>query len=513
MAACIVGASIIYVDLIVQRFPRCRNFRIQDSNAFLSASLSLSFGVMVLCCQQSKTTINRADLLQLFSALYSMLPSSKNYLVKSGLSPSAAAYALIGCFLGGVFATQFFSRLLHFSLPSHVVDCDHSHELRAGTERDRRPSYGLNRDFLNPEDDEDGNRGRSDGPCSEESPLLSQGPPKLRGKSYDTSLPFGTGTAPPSRKPSVQDRLTRSMTSLIPGAKSYCDQYGPCYGYSEVCGHDCFKVRSRSPSRAATISSTIGVPRHSSLRSPSYPQSRLSSNAMERLGEENEESRSHSEQRARSRSLTHIHRNGGPLSPRSNRAMSSPKDYDLENGRLPERSRSPSKSRRTADHHHHVPSNAFLSIGLQTSIAIALHKLPEGFITYATNHANPRLGFAVFMALFIHNITEGFAMALPLYLATNSRMKSLFWSSLLGGISQPLGASIAVFWLRTAKSRDAIPSEGVYGAMFAITSGIMTSVALQLFSESLALSHNKTTCIAFAFIGMGSLGLSFAMTA
>ena len=35
------------MDLIVRHIPGKRNFRIQDSNAFLSSSLSLSFGVMV----------------------------------------------------------------------------------------------------------------------------------------------------------------------------------------------------------------------------------------------------------------------------------------------------------------------------------------------------------------------------------------------------------------------------------------------------------------------------------
>jgi ZIP family zinc transporter len=161
-----------------------------------------------------------------------------------------------------------------------------------------------------------------------------------------------------------------------------------------------------------------------------------------------------------------------------------------------------------------VPTNAFLSIGLQTSIAIALHKAPEGFITYATNHANPTLGFAVFMALFIHNITEGFAMSLPLYLALGSRARAIVWSSFLGGVSQPIGAGVAALWFKLAsKSQLGPPSEGAYGCMFAVTSGVMTSVALSLFSESLQLSHNKTTCIVFAFVGMGILGVSFALTA
>lgn len=41
------AASIICVDLIIRRFPGNKNFKIEDSNHFLSSGLSLSFGVMV----------------------------------------------------------------------------------------------------------------------------------------------------------------------------------------------------------------------------------------------------------------------------------------------------------------------------------------------------------------------------------------------------------------------------------------------------------------------------------
>jgi hypothetical protein len=45
--ACMFGASLICIDLILRRLPGQRNFKIEESNAFLSSSLSLSFGVMV----------------------------------------------------------------------------------------------------------------------------------------------------------------------------------------------------------------------------------------------------------------------------------------------------------------------------------------------------------------------------------------------------------------------------------------------------------------------------------
>jgi ZIP family zinc transporter len=163
-----------------------------------------------------------------------------------------------------------------------------------------------------------------------------------------------------------------------------------------------------------------------------------------------------------------------------------------------------------AQHHHHVPTNAFLSIGLQTSIAIALHKFPEGFITYATNHANPQLGFNVFMALFVHNISEGFAMCLPLYMALGSRWRAMAWSAALGGLSQPLGAGIAALWFHLAKRSHMTPSPVAYACLFAATSGIMVSVALQLFVESLSLNHNRHLSIFFGFLGMAILGLSNA---
>ena len=76
LPACVLGASVICVDLVVQRFPGKEDWRIQDSSVFLACSLSLSFGVM------------------LFSALFSMLPSAKAYLHTAGLSDQAGGFIL-----------------------------------------------------------------------------------------------------------------------------------------------------------------------------------------------------------------------------------------------------------------------------------------------------------------------------------------------------------------------------------------------------------------------------------
>ena len=427
-----------------------------------------------------------------------MLPSAKDYLVKGGLSPPAAAYAIIGCFLGGVFGIQIVSRLMHHFIPSHIVDCDHTHETQndkigdeeMGTESHKRNGHALGRH----------------GSTSEDTPLLSR--PIY--EETNARLSTASETAVPGQRPTLQSRLT----GLMSGRKSSCAQGGPCHGYSDPCAQECFKAITRNPIIHGTKSDLWRRPHFSLVRSTTSPLDNKTDIDLAEADADTQRLQSHllkqSEDSAQIKFPARSgNRDENGTVRRSNSTESvhdSQSHHEHEHGGNPPHDLS-------ASHHHHVPTNAFLSIGLQTSIAIALHKLPEGFITYATNHANPKLGFSVFMALFIHNITEGFAMALPLYLAIQSRWKAMFWSSLLGGASQPLGAGIAALWFKAAGRGDNAPGARVYGCMFAITAGIMASVALQLFSESLSMTHNRNLCVAFAFAGMGILGISFALTA
>ena len=445
-----------------------------------------------------------------------MLPSAKSYLRKGGFSPEAAAFTLIGCFIGGVIGIQAISRLLHHYIPSHVVDCDHTHEERDTGESDQESHVGYKHSDEHIDDYEDT-------PLIEREAFHYKPNRSLSFNQITTEANWKTDrsntTAPSARRPSLQTRFSKRVKTFITGAKASCDEGDPCYGYTDPCGQECFKAISRNPTYTSTKHST-----HDNLRQPGLPRistapyTRATHASLQGLGEESDlesplvvdrpqyDSHRHDVNRGRQYGTDRpsFESHGSPRSPTAcsgSKGTENKRDY------------SPSPKDPSQAHHHHVPSNAFLSIGLQTSIAIALHKLPEGFITYATNHANPKLGFTVFMALFIHNITEGFAMALPLYLALGSRWKAMFWSSLLGGISQPLGAGIAALWFKLAGRSNMAPGENVYGGMFAVTAGIMTSVALQLFSESLTLTHNRNLCIGFAFIGMAILGVSFALTA
>ncbi|AEO57571.1 hypothetical protein MYCTH_2303876 [Thermothelomyces thermophilus ATCC 42464] len=479
--ACILGASVVCIDLPIRLIPSKRHFRIQESNAFLASSLSLSFGVM------------------LFSALYSMLPSAMRYLAKDDWDEHTAGFLMMGCFIGGFIGIQLVSRILHQYMPSHVVDCDHTHENLADEElgqgnhhhhQHHHHHQSLSKVSSHQAGDDAPHMVEMTDAVTESTPLIppvSQAP--INGHIHTEVL---DGDAAPAAeavthfdgsqrraltqiRPPLADVRTRVM-SFFKDTKANCDEDGPCYGYSDPCGQECFKhIGTRSAlSRTATsltengdsgLESAVSTPRYRIVRTPSHPHD----------GD-------HHHYHHNAHVHTHSH------------------DGDLE---CPEDTE--------AQHHHHVPTNAFLSIGLQTVIAIALHKFPEGFITYATNHASPSLGFSVFMALFVHNIAEGFAMALPLYMALGSRVKAIFWSSLLGGFSQPLGATVAFAWFKLAKNTNLDIDSTAYACLFAVTAGIMVSVALQLFVESLSLNHNRNLSIFFAFLGMTLLGVSNAL--
>lgn len=494
---------------------------------------------------------------QIFSALHSMLPESEEYLRKDKYESMDAGLIMMGCFVGGFVGIQGVSRLLHRVMPSHVVDCDHTHEdadededhakhdhvngasrqpSRIGRARTRLSSQGRRITTVT-KLHENGHahshshghghgHGHSHGHqhVSESTPLLpSTGNQQAKGRPHPDPQQHGVSaatdslrqhshapkysTASVARRPSLIDMRDRVM-SFVKDTKRTCDVNGPCFGYSDPCGQECFKHLSsrsaitRQNSRSATRMNT-------SIFQPAAP-------LFERVSEENSEIDSGA---------------ASPLSPlRASRTQSQEAmvvadhhdhhhhdhhhhsdEDDYSHDHMSEAS-TDLEAQDGAAHHHHVPANAFLSIGLQTVIAIALHKFPEGFITYATNHANPQLGFNVFMALFVHNIAEGFAMALPLYMALGSRLKAIAWSSLLGGFSQPMGAGIAWLVFRFFGSGGEVGIDNTaYAILFAATAGIMASVALQLFVESLSLNHNRNLSIAFAFLGMVLLGVSNAI--
>ena len=114
-------------------------------------------------------------------------------------------------------------------------------------------------------------------------------------------------------------------------------------------------------------------------------------------------------------------------------------------------------------------------------------------------------------------------MSLPLFLAFKSRFTAIIWASLLGGLSQPAGALCAYLWFKSRGHHTDVAAGGddeeegqqgevVYGILFAITAGIMCNVALQLYGQAVGIHHSQRLPMICAFVGMGILGCSFAIT-
>lgn len=119
------------------------------------------------------------------------------------------------------------------------------------------------------------------------------------------------------------------------------------------------------------------------------------------------------------------------------------------------------------------PSNdkALLRMGLFSALAIAIHNFPEGLATFTGALQDPTLGISIAVAIAIHNIPEGIAVSVPVYYATGDKKKA-FRLSFLSGLSEPVGAILGFFLLRT------IFSDAMFGIIFAGVAGIMVYISL-----------------------------------
>ncbi|NLY91139.1 MAG: zinc transporter ZupT [Firmicutes bacterium] len=114
---------------------------------------------------------------------------------------------------------------------------------------------------------------------------------------------------------------------------------------------------------------------------------------------------------------------------------------------------------------------ALLRLGLFSALAIAIHNFPEGIATFASAVKDPTLGISIAVAIAIHNLPEGIVVSVPVYYATGSRKKALFYS-FISGFSEPLGAVLGYFLLLR------FLSEAMFGWIFAAVAGIMVYISL-----------------------------------
>jgi ZIP family zinc transporter len=156
--------------------------------------------------------------------------------------------------------------------------------------------------------------------------------------------------------------------------------------------------------------------------------------------------------------------------------------------------------------HEHDVKSRFLRMGIFSALAIAIHNFPEGLATFIGALEDTATGVSIAVAIAIHNIPEGIAVSVPILLATGSRRKA-FGLSFLSGLSEPIGALIGFFILRT------FMSDAVFGITFAAVAGIMVYISLDELLPTAEKYGEHHIAIWGLVLGMGVMAVSLLLFA
>ena len=141
--------------------------------------------------------------------------------------------------------------------------------------------------------------------------------------------------------------------------------------------------------------------------------------------------------------------------------------------------------------------------GLASTFAVSIHNLPEGLLVFMAALMDPSMGLGIALAIAVHNVPEGIAIAAPIFNATGSKAKAL-WYSTLSGLTEPLGAFIA--WVLFMNIFDEI--EDMFPIVFASIGGIMVFVAVAQLLPAAQKFGKQSDVTKWLFYGMAFMAAS-----
>lgn len=138
-----------------------------------------------------------------------------------------------------------------------------------------------------------------------------------------------------------------------------------------------------------------------------------------------------------------------------------------------------------------IENNSLKKVGIVSMIAIILHNIPEGIITFLVSGVSLNLGFKLAFAISLHNIPEGISIAIPIYYATNKKIKT-FFIVLISSLSEIIGAILSYLFLKN------IVNNFLLGIVFSLIAGIMSNISLsELLPESFKYKNSKLSYLGF----------------
>lgn len=130
--------------------------------------------------------------------------------------------------------------------------------------------------------------------------------------------------------------------------------------------------------------------------------------------------------------------------------------------------------------------NKLYKLGIISMIALIIHNIPEGILTFSTTSTNVYLGLSLALSIMLHNIPEGISISVPIYFSTKSKKKAFLYT-LISGFSEVIGALFTYLFLYKYINNNFI------GFILSITTGIMLYISLfELFPQSLLYSKKRT---------------------
>ena len=152
---------------------------------------------------------------------------------------------------------------------------------------------------------------------------------------------------------------------------------------------------------------------------------------------------------------------------------------------------------------HRAPRN-LKRTALLLTLGISLHNFPEGIATFVTASNNLELGFGIALAVALHNIPEGLAVAGPVYAATGSKYKAIFWAG-ISGMAEILGGVLA--WLILGS----LVSPVLMASIMAAVAGIMVALSVdELMPLAKEIDPNNNPSYG-VLCGMSVMGLSLTL--
>lgn len=147
---------------------------------------------------------------------------------------------------------------------------------------------------------------------------------------------------------------------------------------------------------------------------------------------------------------------------------------------------------------------SLMRLGIFSAVAIGIHNFPEGLATFIAALDDATLGISIAIAIAIHNIPEGIAVAVPIYHATGSKRKAIFYS-FLSGLSEPVGALVGYFLFRP------FFNDSTFGLLFAGVAGVMVYISIDELLPTAEKFGKHHLSILGLVIGMGIMALSLIL--